>query len=105
MDQDANRLLMRFERLLRTVNHDVINPEIEALSIDSLKPMVHLVARCRAAYLKALFELANKYDNSDDYPTPEEMQQLEQLRKRFIDLADGSKSVEICIQRGYMDLK
>lgn len=105
MDQDINRLLMRFEQLLKAENRAAINPEIENLSLSNLQPMVTLVARCRAHYLKTLYELSQKYNNTNDFPTDEEMELLGKLRKRFIDLSDGSKSFEICIQRGYVDIE
>tara|TARA_B110000977_G_scaffold140768_1_gene178693 strand:+ start:865 stop:1017 length:153 start_codon:yes stop_codon:yes gene_type:complete len=39
-------------------------------------------------------------------PFPQkELAELETLRERLLDLADGAKSIEISIQRGYLDLK
>lgn len=105
MTQDTNRLLMRFEQLLRAVNREVINPEIEELSLDNLRPLVTLVARSRAAYLKALYDMSKKYDGSADFPSDGEMQELQKLRSRYLELADGAKSVEISIQRGYLDIE
>lgn len=105
MSTDANRLIMRFEQLLRSVNREVINPEIEELSVDNLRPLVTLVARSRAAYLKELYELSKRYDGSDQFPSEEEMLNLQKLRSRFLELADGAKSVEISIQRGYLDIE
>ncbi len=103
--KDINRLLMQFEHLLKTCNRERINPEIEELAIEDLKPIVDLVARSRASYLKELYDLSKKYDQSDELPNPEELSQLASSRKRFLDLAEGAKSIEICIQRGYLDLK
>lgn len=105
MSQEVNRLIMRFEQLLKETNRARINPEIEELSIESMRPIADLVARSRASYLKTLYELAQKYDGSDDFPSDEEMHCLKRLRERFIDLTDGAKSIEVCIQRGYLDLK
>ncbi|MDX1451269.1 MAG: hypothetical protein R3183_01845 [Oleiphilaceae bacterium] len=104
-EKDINRLLMQFEHLLKQSNRERINPEIEELAIDDLKPLVDLVARSRATYLKALYELSKKYDGQATLPTQEELEQLKVSRTRFLDLADGAKSIEICIQRGYLDLK
>ncbi|MCW5584546.1 MAG: hypothetical protein KIS75_00305, partial [Chromatiales bacterium] len=57
MNPDINRLLMELERTMRAVNHEVINPQIQALTIDGLRPVLCLVANARARYLKALFDL------------------------------------------------
>lgn len=101
----TNRLLMEFERLLREANREAINPILDELSLDQLKPIAALVARARATYLKHLHELANQYDGSDDLPTDEEMVALAKLRNRFLELVEGSKSFETAIQRGYLDVK
>ncbi len=104
-DKNINRLLMQFEHLLKQANRERINPEIEELAIDDLNPIVDLVARSRAAYLKELYELSKKYHGEDALPSPDELEHLKASRARFLDLADGAKSIEICIQRGYLDLK
>ena len=105
MNNQTNRLLMAFERLLREANRDAINPILDALSVDDLQPVAQLVARARADYLKALHELAVQYQGSDGLPSEEEMQRLGEKRSRFIDLVEGSKSFETAIQRGYLDVK
>lgn len=105
MDNDAKRLLMRFEQMLRTANREVINPAIDEMSLDGLKPMVNLVARTRARYIKYLWALSKKYDGSEAFPSDEEMKKMALLRARYLELADGAKSVEVCIERGYLDIK
>ncbi len=105
MQQDTNRLILQFEQLLREVNREVINPEIEELSLEKLRPMAKMVARSRAAYLKRFYDISKQCDQTEGLPTPEEMMELKLLRERYIDLADGSKSIEISVQRGYLDLK
>lgn len=97
--------MMQFEQLLRKANRDWINPQIEALSIDGLTPIVTLVARSRARYLKQVYLLCQKYEASDEFPSEAELQELKKLRTCFLDLTDGAKSFEISIQRGYLDLK
>jgi hypothetical protein len=105
MDKNINRLLMQFEHLLRETNREFINPEIDELCINDLQPIVTLVAKSRASYLKHLYELSKKYDGTDDFPSAEELHRLRAYRNRFIELSDGAKSFEISIQRGYLDLK
>lgn len=103
--ENTKRLILEFEHRLRQVNRDRINPEIQDLSIDGLMPVIDLVARCRASYLKKLFELSDKYHDSDDFPTSEELKHLKAYRNRYMEVADGSKSLEASIQRGYLTLK
>jgi len=104
-EKDINRLILQFEQLLRESNREHINARIEELNIDGLKPLVDLVARSRATYLEHLYKLCQKYEGSENFPDKEELQRLRAYRNRFIELADGAKSFEISIQRGYVDLK
>ena len=104
-DQDINRSLLHFEHHLRQANRTYINPVIENLSVGGLSPIIDLVARSRARYLKQVYELCKKYENTDAFPTKEELETLRVIRACFLDLVDGSKSFEISIQRGYLDLK
>jgi hypothetical protein len=104
-EKDINRMMMHFEQMLRKANREHINPVIEELTPDNLRPIVNLVARARAVYLKHMYELCKKYDGTDALPSTEELCELSELRSRFVDLSDGAKSFEISIQRGYLDLK
>lgn len=105
MNAEKNRLLLRFEQLLRETNREIINPEINVLSIEDLKPVVEMVARARAAYLKTLYELSLAHKKDQSLPSVAEMETLQALRTRFLDLADGAKSIEVAIQREYLDIK
>jgi len=104
-EKDINRLLLQFDRILKQANRDHINPEIEELSVEELKPIADLVAKSRAIYLKEIYALGKKYDGKDAFPSAEELKKLKVLRTRFSELAEGAKSFEISIQRGYLDLK
>jgi len=104
-EKDINRLLHHYQQLFRTANKETINPEIEELSVDDLKPMVELVARSRAAYLKYSYELGKQYFDTENYPTGDELKKLKTLRIRFEELAESAKAFETSIQRGYLDLK
>lgn len=104
-EKDINRFLIQFEHLLRQANREHINPKIDELAIEDLQPIMNMVAKSRAMYLEHLYKLCQKYEGSEDLPSNEEMQRLRAFRNRFIELADGAKSFEISIQRGYLDLK
>ena len=105
MNSDTNRLLLRYEQLLKTINREIINPEISIISLNDLRPIAELVARARADYLKRLFEIAQAHNNSKGLPNDIELQELKQLRGVFLELLEGSKSFETAIDRGYLDIK
>jgi hypothetical protein len=104
MNQDINRLLMELERSIRTINHEVINPQITELTIDGLRPVLCLVANARARYLKALFDLGASEDESKERPTEAQFEDLRQLRLEYDELVSGAKALETAIQRGYLDV-
>lgn len=104
-DKDINRLMMQFDDELKKSNRLHINPLIDEMSIEGMQPIVELVARCRGAYLEKLYSLCQKYEGSENFPSAEELDELAHFRQRFVELADGAKSFETAIQRGYMDVK
>ena len=103
MNQATNRLLMELERTMREINHDVINPEIQALTIDQLRPVLRLVAASRARYLKALFDLGA--GASDGEVAESQFEELARLRREYDELVSGAKALETAIQRGYLDVQ
>ena len=103
MSQDVNRLLMALERSMREINREVINPEIPALTIDDLRPVLHLVAKARASYLKALLDLGARVD--DAQAAAGELDELARLRREYEELASAAKALETAIQRGYLDIR
>ncbi len=105
MDADINRLLLRFEQLMRETNREIINPHIKALSVADLQPVLQMVAHARAVYLSRLYEIAQTHNEKKSLPSDEEMAELEQLQRRFKALAEGSQSIEVAIQRGYLDIE
>jgi hypothetical protein len=104
-EKDINRLLLHYQQLFRTANKGMINPEIEELSVNDLKPMVELVARSRATFLKYSYELGKQYYNTNDFPNADELKKLKTLRLRFTELSESAQAFETCIKRGYLDLK
>ena len=103
MSQDINRLLMALERSMREINREVINPEIPALTIDDLRPVLHLVAKARASYLRALLDLGARVD--DAQAANGELDELAKLRRAYEELASAAKALETAIQRGYLDIR
>lgn len=100
MSLDNKRLLLLLEKTLRDTNRSVINNEIEKLSISDLKPVLKLVARCRAEYLKNLFIIAAECP--DTLPTTERINTLREHRLRYEEMISASKALETAIERDYM---
>jgi len=102
MNQQNNRLLVELEHSMRTINREVINPEIQSLTLDDLRPMLSLVANARARYIKELFSLGTCAP--DGRPTADQFDTLAQLRCEYDELASAAKALETAIQRGYLDI-
>ncbi|MDX2504795.1 MAG: hypothetical protein QNL62_10005 [Gammaproteobacteria bacterium] len=100
---DINRLLIQFEKSVREINRDEINPKILELTLTDLNPVVLMVAHARAHYLKMLFDLASS--SSGKIPSPEQMSNLKTLRENYEELVKGSKALETAIERGYLDIQ
>lgn len=103
MNPNTNRLLMELEHTMRSVNREVINPQIQALTVDGLRPVLALVARARGRYIRALLDLGGR--SPDEGPSEEELQELARLRHEFEELMHAAKTVETAIQRGYLDIQ
>jgi hypothetical protein len=105
MNKNSNRLLMELERVMRSINHEVINPQINELSIDDLRPVLGMVAHARARYLKALFALGANEAGIEERPSQAQFEDLRALRAEYDELINGARALETAIQRGYLDVK
>ena len=101
---DISRMLLMFEQSVRQINKEEINPKIPELKLKDLHPVIQLVARARAKYLKELMNIAN-ITESDQLPSPEQIKRLDDLHNTYQSLLNGSKAVEIAIDRGYLDVE
>lgn len=97
-----NRLLLELEGLRREINRGIINPLVPELALDDLKPIINMVARARADYVKALIDLAANV--GDEAPSIEQAKQLRDRRVIFEELVDAMNALETVIQREYMDV-
>ena len=102
MDIDNNRMLLTLDRHRQLINRERINSEIEVLDMESIHPVVSMVAEVRAAYIKALFEIASQRDG---LPSPGQIDELAQLRRSYTEVVDAANAMEVAIERGYMDVK
>ncbi|MGV6859764.1 MAG: hypothetical protein ACWA5X_12440 [bacterium] len=99
---DNNRLLLEIDRTIRNLNRETINPEIPELTLRDLEPVLAMVARARAKYLKELLDLSSVVENG--LPSHEQIHKLSQLRHSFEELINGAKALETAIERGYLDV-
>ena len=103
MPMKNNRLLLELEQAMRTINQDIINPEIPELTLKKLNPVLKMVAQVRAAYLNTLFEMAQQTE--DKLPSTEQIDQLRTLRLTYDECVAGAQAMETAIQRGYLDVR
>jgi len=102
MSTDNKRLLIEIDKSIREINRSVINPQIQALSVKDLNPVIELVARARSRYLKALFDIAAEV--GEGMPSTDQLKQLRYHRVAFEELRDGVQALEAAIERSYLDV-
>lgn len=101
-DKNSNRMMLEIDRAIRAINRQIINPEVPEISLGDLSPVLKLVAKSRAAYLKELFDIANL---SEDMPSVEQIKHLNNLRLTFEELVLATKALQTAIERGYLDIR
>lgn len=89
---------------MRSHNQVYINPEIPELTIEQLEPLLKLVAKSRANYLKALFDLSTEVGEDGD-PTQQQIEELRCYRTIYAELLEGAQALETAIERGYLDVE
>jgi len=97
-----NRLLLELEGLRKDINRSIINPLVPELGLHDLEPIITMVARARADYVKALIDLAAEVE--DAAPNIEQAKELRDRRVVFEELVDAMNALETVIQREYMDV-
>lgn len=102
MSLDTNRLLLLVEQSLKETNREVMNPKFDKLSIDDLKPVLNLAARCRADYIKDLFDISHEYP--DALPPADRIERLKDHRIRYEELVSASQALEAALERNYLDV-
>lgn len=103
MSSDTKRLLLEFDRQMRQINRETLNPMIEELSVSDLAPVVRMVAAARGNYINELIELAKSTDGQ--VPEDQQIKSLHLSRQRYEALVNASQALETAIKRGYLDVK
>ncbi len=100
---DNNRLLLELDKALRELNRETINPMIPKVTIKGMKPVMGMVARARAEYLKELFDLSSVAGG--DLPSPDQINHLRNLRLTYEELVAAAKALNTAVERGYLDVE
>ncbi|GAA0696154.1 hypothetical protein GCM10009104_25140 [Marinobacterium maritimum] len=103
MSTDNNRLLLELDRYRREINREIINPRFPELKLDSLKPVLTMVAHARADYVAQLLELADSGQGQP--PAPEQIAALKRSRETFDELVAAVNALESLISRDYLDVE
>ncbi|GAB0148906.1 MULTISPECIES: hypothetical protein [Marichromatium] len=103
MPNENSRLLLEIDAAIREINRRHINPAISALTLSDLNPVIEMVARARASYLQALFEIATK--SNGELPGKEAVARLHALRMRYEELVKGMQALETAVEREYLDVR
>ncbi|MDV7341512.1 hypothetical protein RYZ26_18020 [Terasakiella sp. A23] len=99
---ERSRLKLQLDKTIRELNKEIINPEIPELKLTDLEPVLKLVARTRAAYLKELLQVTQAA--GEELPSPEQLRQFAHYRETYEELLKGSQALEAAIDRGYLDV-
>jgi hypothetical protein len=84
------------------LNQEIINPEIPEVKLEDLEPVLRLVARTRAAYLKELFAVTQ--GAGVHLPSAAQVERLQDARETYEELLKASQALEAAIDRGYLDV-
>ena len=84
------------------VTVDESNPEVQALTIEDLRPVLCLVASARRRYLQNPLRLGAAVEAG--HPDDGQLEDLARRRREFEELAAAAKALETAIQRGYLDV-
>jgi len=102
MPRDHSRLIMELDKHRREINREHISPTLNTCNIDTLTPVVKVVAKARADYMECLMTISNAAEQSSS--TPEQIEELRQHRLAYEELVSAANALETVIQRGYVDV-
>lgn len=97
-----SRLKLRLDKTIRELNQEIINPEIPEVKLEDLEPVLRLVARARAAYLKELFAVTQAAGAA--LPSEDQIKRMRDARDTYEELLKASQALEAAIDRGYLDV-
>ena len=101
---DNSRMLLELDVKIQQANRDMMNTNIPEVNLDSLSPLIAMVARARSDYLSGIFEVAGECASSDTLPEQSRIQDLAGLRATYEELLAGARALEVAVERGYVDV-
>lgn len=102
MATENRRLLIAIDAEIREINRQTINPLFDELKLADLTPVIEMVAKARARYLRTLYDIALK--NPDGQPSADDIERLAELRQVYEELVKGTQALETAIEREYLDV-
>lgn len=102
MATENRRLLIAIDAEIRDINRAHINPLFQELKLADLTPIIEMVARARAHYLRSLLDIALK--TPDGQPSATDIEQLTARRRVYEELVKGTQALETAIEREYLDV-
>ena len=102
MATENRRLLIAIDAEIREINRATINPLFEALKLSDLTPVIEMVAKARANYLRTLYDIA--LASPDGQPDTADIERLGTLRQVYEELVKGTQALETAIEREYLDV-
>ncbi|QGU31620.1 hypothetical protein [Thermochromatium tepidum] len=102
MTTENRRLLIAIDAEIREINRQTINPLFKELKLADLTPVIEMVAKARANYLRTLYDIAHQAP--DGQPSESDIKRLTGLRLVYEELVKGSQALETAIEREYLDV-
>lgn len=102
MATENRRLLIAIDSEIREINRQTINPLFEELKLADLTPVIEMVAKARAQYLRALYDIA--IETPDGQTSTADIERLAALRHVYEELVKGTQALETAIEREYLDV-
>lgn len=102
MATENRRLLIAIDSEIREINRQTINPLFEEVKLSDLTPVIEMVAKARAGYLRALYDIARQAP--DGQPSESDIERLTDLRLVYEELVKGTQALETAIEREYLDV-
>lgn len=102
MKAPQNRFLLELEKFRYDINHAILKPRINNLSLEQLRPVLTAVAHARADYAETLIKIGNTCKDSP--PSDEQIEMLRAKREAFDELVAAANALETIIQRDYVDV-
>jgi len=100
--QNRKRFLLESEQLIRDENRKIIHELIPKLKKDSILTFAITVARLRARYLEAAFQLSDLCQNE---PVDEHnFSELRRYREQYEEARSAYEAIQSAIEQGYLNI-